>query len=125
MIADIELFRLNDNVLELKKALHISKPQYNIVEGASPKWVNPTDECIIGTENAFITNDAVYTLFWGVPNNALEISKPYIVQYDYNLTIKNIFETREVVGAFAVEGDCMYAVACDDDGEYKLYKYFY
>lgn len=121
--ATIELFCLNDCSLDLKKALHISKPQYNEVEGTSPKWVNPTEECIIGTEDAFITNDAVYTLFWGVPNNALEISKPYIVQYDYDLSIKKIFETREVVGAFAVEGDCMYAVACDDDGEYKLYTY--
>ena len=43
----------------------IFKPQYDYARGARPRWVTATPQTVIGFEDLYITEDAIYGLVWG------------------------------------------------------------
>ena len=108
----------SDSITDIKteKLISIHKPQYNLAEGARPKWVTSSDDTVIGFEDLFVTDNYIYALIYGVNINDLEANLPiiYVFSWDGEPMIKYQFEERILTFSVDEQERIIYAIASDD-----------
>lgn len=120
----LELFDIDDNGLKLRTARFFFEPRYNYAQGAKPRWVTTSSESIIGFEDLFLTNDAIYGLVWGVERPQMENSMPQLFCFDFDGNPVKSYILNDALESVAVDDDgTIYGVGCDSVGQYKLCKY--
>ena len=120
----LELFNINDDGFKLKTERFFFEPRYNYAQGAKPRWITTSSESIIGFEDLFLTNDAIYGLVWGVERPMMEKSKPHLFGFDFDGNPVKSYMLNEELESVAVDSDgTIYGVGCDSVGQYKLCKY--
>jgi hypothetical protein len=102
--------------IKTEKLIPIHKPQYNLAEGARPKWVTSSDDTVVGFEDLFVTDSSIYALIYGVNINALEASLPsiYVFSWDGEPKVKYQFEERILTFGVDEQEGVIYAIASDD-----------
>lgn len=120
----LELFDIDDNGLKLRTARFFFEPRYNYAQGAKPRWVTTSSKSIIGFEDLFLTNDAIYGLVWGVERPQMENSMPQLFCFDFDGNPVKSYILNDALESVAVDDDgTIYGVGCDSVGQYKLCKY--
>ena len=120
----LELFNVNDNGFKLKTSCFFFEPKYEYAQGAKPRWITTSSESIIGFEDLYLTNKAIYGLAWGVEIPMMENSKPRLYCFDFDGNPVKSYVMEESLESVAVDNDgIIYGVGCDSVGQYKLCKY--
>lgn len=121
----LELFDISENGLHPRAARYFFEPRYEYLEGARPRWVQPVPESVIGFEDLYLTDDAIYGLVWGVEKSEMADSKPQLFRFDPNGNPTTAYTlSDEVLETIAVDNDgTIYGAGCDSEGRYKLCRY--
>ena len=121
----LELFDISENGLHPRAARYFFEPRCEYLEGARPRWVQPVPESVIGFEDLYLTDDAIYGLVWGVEKSEMADSKPQLFRFDPNGNPTTAYTlSDEVLETIAVDNDgTIYGAGCDSEGRYKLCRY--
>ncbi len=120
----LEIFNIDNNCLKLKNIRYFFEPRYGYAQGAKPRWVTTSPKSIIGFENVFLTDDAIYGLVWGVEKSKMETCKPQLVRFDQNGNPVKSYTLDDTLESMAVDNDgTIYGVGYDSNGRYKLCRY--
>ena len=121
----LELFDISENGLHPRAARYFFEPRCEYLEGARPRWVQPVPESVIGFEDLYLTDDAIYGLVWGVEKSEMADSKPQLFRFDPNGNPTTAYTlSDEVLETIAVDNDVtIYGAGCDSEGRYKLCRY--
>ena len=107
--------------MKLKNIRYFFEPRYGYAQGAKPRWVTTSPESIVGFENVFLTDDAIYGLVWGVEKSKMETCKPQLVRFDQNGNPVKSYTLDDTLESMAVDNDgTIYGVGYDSNGRYKL-----
>lgn len=121
----LELFDISENGLHPRAARYFFEPRCEYLEGARPRWVQPVPESVIGFEDLYLTDDAIYGMVWGVEKSEMADSKPQLFRFDPNGNPTTAYTlSDEVLETIAVDNDgTIYGAGCDSEGRYKLCRY--
>lgn len=120
----MELFDIDDEGFHLKTSKFFFEPRYDYAQGAKPRWVTTSSETVIGFQDLFLTNEAVYGLVWGVERSEMEGNKPQLFCFDFEGNPVKSYGQDEALDCVAVDDDgTIYGVGSDSDGQYKVIRY--
>lgn len=119
--AMLEVFNVADSGFIPTATRYFLAPVYRCLENATPKWAVPTDETIIGFDNIFVTDRAIFAIVWGVSD--LEHNRPDIIVFAMDGTPRARYTTAESLECIAVDGRTLYGAGTNSEGNYTLNQY--
>lgn len=121
-----EIFSLEQRRITPLNVNYLYKPIFREFEGTKPKWVASVKETVFGCNNAYATNDYIWTVYIGQTVVEGEI-QPYKIIV-FNWEGRPVFQYDIIEGipqSIAVDDNYIYCIITNKDYEYQLYKYAY
>lgn len=113
-----EIFDLNDGKVKSTILKGFSPPKYNIVNGATPKWISPDGDSPEGFYTLCASNNKFYASIGGLDCE----QRNEILSFDYEGTPLEKYIFPGDVKCFTQINDIFFFIIENKSGEYGLYK---
>lgn len=115
----MELLDVGEDGIRSNAVVRISPPvNYQLAQGAVPKWVTHTPETIAGFADLSVTEDRIYGLLYDVTIEEYDRTVPRIVVFDWEGRARAIYQPDEILVVMAVDAvsNTLYGIVRTEEG---------